>query len=134
MTEIVRVEACPGESLGLNFGPLQRKCLRIFSFSMSLYWDLRQNNKLWSETSDYKKYFEMIGETGLNIVLPGILIEAESDIDIDEDNEETPSSILTTRVKSEFLQVKTELPDSSDDFIVMMVNRAYVNILSFGLI
>lgn len=76
----------------------------------------------------------MIGETGLNIVLPGILIEAESDIDIDEDNEETPSSILTTRVKSEFLQVKTELPDSSDDFIVMMVNRAYVNILSFRLI
>ena len=76
----------------------------------------------------------MIGETGLNIVLPGILIEAESDIDIDEDNEETPSSILTTRVKSEFLQVKTELPDSSDDFIIMMVNRTYVNILSFRLI
>ena len=128
------VEACPGESSGLNFGPLQRKCLRIFSFSMSLYWDLCQNNKLWSETSEYKKYFEMIGETGLNIVLPGILIEAESDIDIDEDNEETPSSILTTRVKSEFLQVKTELPDSSDDFIVMMVNRAYVFIESFRLI
>ena len=66
----------------------------------------------------------MIGETGLNIVLPGILLEAESDFDIDEDNEEAPSSILTNRIKPEFLQVKTELPDSSDDFIAMMVTES----------
>ena len=63
----------------------------------------------------------MIGDTGLDSLLPGILIEAESELDTREDPDERPSKIL--KIKSEFdleSEIKTELPDSCTDLYLMV--------------
>ena len=64
---------------------------------------------------------KMIGDTGLDSLLPGILLEAESDLDTREEPDERPSKIL--KIKSEFdleSAIKTELPDSCTDLYLMV--------------
>ena len=65
----------------------------------------------------------MIGDTGLDMdsLLPGILLEAESDPDISEESDERPSKML--RIKTEFdldSAIKTEMPDSCTDLYFLV--------------
>ena len=64
---------------------------------------------------------EMIGDTGLDSLLPGILLEAESDLDTCEETDERPSKML--KIKTEFdleSAIKTEMPDSCTDLCLMV--------------
>ena len=65
----------------------------------------------------------MIGDIGLDMdsLLPGILLEAESDPDISEESDARPSKML--KIKTEFdldSAIKTELPDSCTDLYFMV--------------
>ena len=64
---------------------------------------------------------KMIGDTGLDSLLPGILLEAESDLDTCEETDERPSKML--KIKTEFdleSAIKTEMPDSCTDLCLMV--------------
>ena len=77
----------------------------------------------------------MIGETGLDSVLPGILLEDDCDMDPDNANNQTSSNeYLHLRIKTEYdldEDIKTELPDSCSDFhLLVRDNVTYVTIIN----
>ena len=77
---------------------------------------------------------EMIGDTGLDSLLPGILLEAESDLDTCEENDERPSKMLKIKTEFDFESaIKTEMPDSCTDLYLMVgINLAVVFVLIKG--
>ena len=66
----------------------------------------------------------MIGETGLDSVLPGILLEEDCDLDHEDGHGQTSSTdYLHLRIKTEYdleEDIKTELPDSCSDFLLLV--------------
>ena len=73
----------------------------------------------------------MIGEegddTGLDTVLPGILVDIESDTELDI-NDCKNSQLLHLRIKNEYdleSEIKTELPDSCSDFLMLVSKFNY---------
>ena len=69
----------------------------------------------------------MIGETGLDSVLPGILLEDDCDeMDLETDNIQTSSNeYFHLRIKTEYdlvevENIKTEKPDSCSDFLLLV--------------
>ena len=77
---------------------------------------------------------EMIGDTGLDSLLPGILLEAESDLDTCEENDERPSKMLKIKTEFDFESaIKTEMPDSCTDLYLMVgINLSVVFVLIKG--
>ena len=68
----------------------------------------------------------MLGEdgddTGLDTVLPGILVDIESYTELDN-NDCKNSQLLHLRIKNEYdleSEIKTELPDSCSDFLMLV--------------
>ena len=73
----------------------------------------------------------MIGDTGLATLLPGILLEPESDPDTCDDSDQRPSKML--KIKTEFdleSAIKTELPDSCTVDLYFMVGNEYITDLN----
>ena len=67
-------------------------------------------------------------EAGLGYVLPGILLENDSDMEPD-DSLDNGYSFHTTAIKSEYQlhlesPIKTEIPDSCSDFFTLVTSRS----------
>ena len=66
------------------------------------------------------------GDTGLGCVLPGILLENDSDMDPD-DSLDTTGYNFHTAIKSEYhlrleSRIKTEIPDSCSEFFTLVTS------------
>ena len=72
------------------------------------------------------------GDAGLGFVLPGILLENDSDMDPD-DSLDTAGYNFHAAIKSEYhlhleSRIKTEIPDSCSEFFTLVTSR-----ISWGL-
>ena len=76
-------------------------------------------------TCDKIKATAMISETGLDSVLPGILVENNSDWDDMAEQTDDETILIETSCIHHSLQIKLEVPDSCSEGFVM------VNIILF---
>ena len=72
---------------------------------------------------------EMIeGDTGLGCVLPGILLENDSDMEPDDSLDNGYSFPSCSTIKTEYhlhleSRIKTEIPDSCSEFFTLVTSR-----------
>ena len=68
-------------------------------------------------------------EAGLGYVLPGILLENDSDMEPDDSLDNNGYSFQSTAIKTEYHlhlepRIKTEIPDSCSDFFTLVTLEA----------